>query len=406
MGAVFISGIFYLFFTVIGLRSMLFRAVPPSLRASITVGIGFFITMIGIKIGQITRITLQPWAISNVYAAGGCSTSPTDEGIFCNNPVDVNFTFYDNGMVHFNNNPPARIAVLGLALLALFETLKLRGSIIIAIVLASFVGINYVHCKSMDQNNNCVTDLSAWGKPGGPSFIVDTSDIPSGKLTWKYANQPFFWDCVWTFLFVEMFDSFGTLSGIMSRCGFMKGDPEVAMQRVNRGMCVDGFGLALGGVIGANSITCFVESNTGVEAGARTGLASLVTGSCFLLSLLFVQPFVNLIPDAATTCALVMVGVHSLSSVQEVNFKDLVDQLTAFFTIATMGFTYSISNGISAGFIFFTWMRTVRFLQVQIGLRCNLPWLLPNPDLDATLPHPLMYVMSLFMVFRFRYLQA
>jgi len=307
MGAVFISGIFYLFFTIVGLRSMLFRAVPPSLRAAITVGIGFFITMIGLKIGEITRITLQPWALAyNVYPAGNCVYDSTSNSVaFCANSVDINFTNYDNGIVRFNENPAARIAVLGLAIVAMLETLKVRGSIIIAIVLTSFVGINYVHCRSLDANNKCVTNLSIWGQPGGPSFIVDTADIPSGKLTWKYANKPFFWDCVWTFLFVELFDSFGTLSGIMSRCGFMEGDPELAMTRVNRAMCVDGFGLALGGVIGANSITCFVESNTGVEAGARTGLASIVTGCAFLLSLLFVQPFVTIIPDAATTCALV-----------------------------------------------------------------------------------------------------
>ena len=224
MGAVFLSGIIYLLFTAVGLRSMLFRAVSPSMRAAITVGIGFFITMIGIKIGQITRITLQPWSIGSIATSAQCTyiTGTTDIA-YCNNPVDVNFTFYDNGIVRFNENPAARIAVLGLALVAFLETMKVPGSIIIAIVLASFVGINYVHCNSMDQNNNCVTNLSEWGSPGGPSFIVDTKNIPSGKLTWKYANKPFFWDCVWTFLFVEMFDSFGTISGIMSRCGYFGG---------------------------------------------------------------------------------------------------------------------------------------------------------------------------------------
>jgi AGZA family xanthine/uracil permease-like MFS transporter len=139
-----------------------------------------------------------------------------------------------------------------------------------------------------------------------------------------------------------MFDSFGTLSGIMERCGFLKGDPQLAMTRVNRGMCVDGLGLVFGALIGSNSITCFVESNTGVEAGARTGVASMITGAAFLLSLLFVQPFVGIIPDAATTCALVMVGVHSISALKDVNFEDFTDQLTAFFTIATMEFTYSV----------------------------------------------------------------
>lgn len=176
----------------------------------------------------------------------------------------------------------------------------------------------------------------------------------------------------------------------------------MAMTRVNRAMCVDGFGLMLGGVIGANSITCFVESNTGVEAGARTGLASLVTGSAFLLSLLSVQPFVTIIPDAATCCALVMVGVHSLANVQSVNFKDSIDLLTAFFMIAAMGFTYSIANGISAGFIFFTWMRTVRCIQVWVAGRTGWQWM----EMETDMPHPLMYVMALFMAFRFRYLRA
>jgi hypothetical protein len=123
-------------------------------------------------------------------------------------------------------------------------------------------------------------------------FLPNMDVIPSGKLTFKYARTPIFWEAVWTFLFVEMFDSFGTLTGIMTRAGFMKGDPEKAMTRVNRAMCVDGFGLWLGAIIGSNSITCYIESNTGVEAGARTGLASIVTGSAFLLSLLFIAPFV------------------------------------------------------------------------------------------------------------------
>ena len=189
-----------------------------------------------------------------------------------------------------------------------------------------------------------MTNLYIWGQKGGPDFVVKTNDIPSGKLTFKYASKPYFWDCVWTFLFVEMFDSFGTLTGIMTRAGFMKGDPEAAMSRVNRAMCVDGFGLWIGAIIGSNSITCFVESNTGVEAGARTGIASLVTGGAFLLSLAFVAPFVEIIPDAATTCALVMVGVHSLAGAADINYGDLIDQMTAFLCIATMGFTYSVNT--------------------------------------------------------------
>lgn len=196
----------------------------------------------------------------------------------------------------------------------------------------------------------------------------------------------------------------GTLTGIMTRAGFMEGDPEVAMQKVNRAMMVDGSGLWLGAIIGSNSITCFIESNTGIEAGARTGLASIVTGSAFLLCLLWVFPFISIIPDAATTCALVMVGVFSLSSIQHVNFNDIVDSVTAFLTIAIMGFTYSIANGISIGFIFFTWMRTLRWVQFKVCTYLNKPEYGPKEGLETDLPHPLMTVMGIFMVFRFKYL--
>ncbi len=208
---------------------------------------------------------------------------------------------------------------------------------------------------------------------------------------------------MWTFLFVEMFDSFGTLTGLMTRAGFMKGDPEKAMTRVNRAMCIDGFGLWLGAIIGSNSITCYIESNTGVEAGARTGFASIVTGSAFLLSLLFIAPFVAIIPNAATMCALIMVGVYSLEGVRDINFDDVCDQLSAFFTIATMGFTYSIANGICAGFIFFSWMRTVRFCFQKFALKVRPVWAYPD-SVDCTFPHPLMIIIACFCAIRFAYL--
>jgi AGZA family xanthine/uracil permease-like MFS transporter len=199
----------------------------------------------------------------------------------------LNFTWYELFIAKFPVSPAARIAVLGVVFATGFEMLKLRGSIIMSIILATLIGINYrnsgsdIKCDSL-QSGDCVTDLRVWGQPGGPKFVVDVSDIPSGKLSFKYISKPIFWDCAFTFLFVELFDSFGTLTGLMTRAGFLKGDPStdvMGMKRVNRAMCVDGFGLWLGAVIGSNSITMFIESNTGVEAGARTGLASIVTGA-------------------------------------------------------------------------------------------------------------------------------
>lgn len=405
MGAVFISGWFYIFFTVTGLRSMLFTAVPQSLRAAITVGIGFFITIIGLKIGEITRVSVAGWALGDV-------------GKY----PDLKFEWYDLGFVNINTNPHARISVLGLAIVSGLTVLRVKSAIIITICLCTFVGINYSYPLSdgdAKTPGKSVTNLSSWFgfeaalKAAGSDeqkreisdsfFLPDLNVIPSGHLTFKYARTPMFWEAVWTFLFVEMFDSFGTLTGIMTRCGFMKGDPEKAMTRVNRAMCVDGLGLWLGGIIGANSITCFIESNTGVESGARTGFASVVTGSAFLLSLCFVAPFVAIIPDAATSCALVMVGVYSLDGVREINFDDIIDQLSAFFTIATMGFTYSIANGICAGFIFYSWMKVVRWAAQHLFLKVRPAWAY-GKEVNCDPPHPMMLLMGAFMAVRFSFL--
>ena len=257
---------------------MLFKAVPPSLRAAIAVGIGFFITIIGLKIGEITRATVAGWAVPGVVAQAQCITKmdhsftlPTGTAHaddfsgntvidFCNNPVDLNFATYDLGMVNFNLHAQPRIAVLGMLLVPFFTILGVRSAIICSIVMSTFLGINYgiaMHApgwmsysgKGHGSGANyvasgpvsAVTNLAAWYNfdnaryhtPGlsnsqklsvsNSFFLPHLPSIPSGRLTFKYANTPIFWEAVWTFLFVEMFDSFGTLTGIMTRAGFMKG---------------------------------------------------------------------------------------------------------------------------------------------------------------------------------------
>ena len=249
---------------------MLFKAVPPSLRAAIAVGIGFFITIIGLKIGEITRTTVANWAIPSVVAQAQCTSFLSSAGMagdaitaapaFCNNAVDLNFAGYDLGMVNFNLNAQPRIAVLGMLLVPFFTILGVRSAIICSIVLSTFLGINYgiaMHApgwmsysgKGHGSGANyvasgpvsAVTNLQSWyffdnaryHTPGlsnseklsvsNAFFLPHLPSIPSGRLTFKYANTPIFWEAVWTFLFVEMFDSFGTLTGIMTRAGFMKG---------------------------------------------------------------------------------------------------------------------------------------------------------------------------------------
>lgn len=207
------------------------------------------------------------------------------------------FWDYDNGIVYFAKGTDnggsifdeqaaeaGRIAVLGLMFVSFFSTLRVPGAVILSIILTTFCGINYAGKSSKD--NSAVTPLADW-YAGTEQWVVDTNEIPSGKLIFDKANTAKFWEVTWTFLFVELFDSFGTLVGTMTRAGLMK-DEAKGMELVNRAMAIDGFGLSLGAIIGSNSITCYIESNTGIEAGARTGFASFCTGACFLLSLLFV----------------------------------------------------------------------------------------------------------------------
>jgi adenine/guanine/hypoxanthine permease len=321
---------------------------------------------------------------------------------------DVPFWDYDIGQSNLNLYPTARIAVLGLVFVSFFMTLRVPGAVIISIVLTTFCGINY-HGDSKTtfvSGVAAVTPLGDWAQPGGPLFLPDIDDIPSGKLTFSAANTPIFWEIVWTFLFVELFDSFGTLIATLSRAGLMK-DEKLGNELVNRAMAVDGFGLTIGAIIGSNSITCYIESQTGISAGARTGFASFITGACFLLSLLFVAPFVLIIPDAATACALVIVGVLSMEGVKDINWEDFNEAFASFVTIAFMGFTYSIANGICAGFISWSFLQIVRWgYEYIVHKVVKKPAYALPAGTDCTFPHPLMIVFSIFMVFRYRYLGA
>jgi len=410
LGAIFLSGIFYLFFTFTGLRAMLFRAVPKSVRMSIAVGIGFFITCIGLRIGQIMSTTIAYW-----YAAGPIAKHAAR----FEDPINLNFAGSNMGIANFKNNAAACLSVLGIVFTAGLTLFKVPGAIILSIMACTIIGINMgrqptaVEAKSLDHTYTDdwykpVTDLNYWNRAGGMTskeFVIDVSQTPAGNLTWRYASTLVFWDAVWTFLFVELFDSFGTITACINRCGFLLKDPEMAEKRINRAMMVDGFSLAFGAIIGSNSMTCYIESATGIEAGARTGLASVWTGVAFLFSLVFVKPFVQIIPDSATCCALVMVGVHSFDQVREIDFSDFINSMVAFLTVATMGFTYSIANGICAGFIWFAYMRTLRWIQVKYCERNNcMEKYGPPAGVETDLPHPLMFAMAVFMAIRFAYL--
>lgn len=317
LGAVFISGIVFIILTLTRIRQLLVVAVPDSLKAAITVGIGLFIAMIGFKTGDL--VSMQFTGAQNVtYKPGGM--------------ID-NFSWQPNlGSLHDMNTV---LTIVGILVIGALLALRVPGAILIGILVTTLIGIPMG-----------VTTLS--GLKG--SWLPDFSHLEVGSLSlsgiWHYGLV----SALFTFTFVEMFDTFGTLVGTASKAGLLEGDK--GQRRLGRAMLVDAFGVSFGALLGTSTVTAFVESTSGIAAGGRTGLTSFTTGIMFFIALLL-APIAGVIPSAATAPALITVGVLMMSAVRNIEWDDFGLALPAFLTIVAMPLTYSISNGIALGFTTF-----------------------------------------------------
>jgi AGZA family xanthine/uracil permease-like MFS transporter len=399
LGAVYISGWLYLALTFTGFRGYLLDAFPKFFRSAIAAGVGFFLIYEGLKIGQITRVTIEKDYLAEAIDYGRCSSS----GV-CTSPVDLHNRWYNIGVAHLDQVPAARIAIFGFILASGFELFNIKGSFIYAIWIATFVGISYYHCRSTsnyddDYINECVTDLSIWGgRPEKIPFLVDWSKNPAGELTFKYAKKPLFWKVVWTFLFFQIFDSYGAMEAIISRMKITEKYPTVTADRINRAMAVDGLSVWIGAIMGCNNCNIYAESLTAIEVGSRTGLSAIITGSCLLLCLLFVYPFVYVIPKPAVSSVLILVGIYTMAGeIWKIDTKDFIHRATSLITIATMGFTYSITNGISAGMIFYCWLEITALVMKKVGIDVEVI----RPGTKPEVPHPFMILMAVFAAVRF-----
>lgn len=334
LGAVFVSGLIFILLTVTGFRQMLVKALPDSLKYAITVGIGLFITFIGLKLGEISVVT---------WLGGG----PSAEAIKGGAPV-TNLLFFEwnIGIADFVANKAAALTVIGLVIAGVLTTLRVRGALLIGIVATTLIGIPMG-----------VTPIDNLSKV---SFVPDFSNLAIGSLSLSQIASGIFWEVVIIMVFVELFDSFGTLVGTANRAGLLqRPDGE---KKLGRAMFVDGAGVSLGALIGVTPMTAYIESAAGIESGGRTGLTAVTTGVLFLLSIFVLAPFVSVIPDAATAPALIIVGVLMMSSVRHIDWEDFGIAMPAFLTIALMPFTYSIANGISIGIITYVLLNGIRNL--------------------------------------------
>jgi AGZA family xanthine/uracil permease-like MFS transporter len=230
---------------------------------------------------------------------------------------------------------------------------KVKGSLLIGIVAATIIGIPM--------------GVTVIPEHFAVFSLPDFHHLAVGALDIKGALRMGIWTVVFTFTFVELFDTFGTLVGTANKAGLIEKDGKTP--KIGKAMLVDAIGVSFGALMGTSTVTSYVESAAGIGAGGRTGLTAVTTGVLFIIALVL-SPLALLIPSAATAPALIIVGVLMASSILDINFSDFTEGFPAFMTFILMPFTYSIANGIAGGIIFYT------ILKVASGKAKQVHWLM------------------------------
>ena len=340
---VFISGIFFIVITAIGLREAIIRSIPDAVKTAITPGIGLFITIIGLK----------------------------NAGIIISNPATlvslVDFSKWRSGadMVLING---ALVALIGLIIMGILHARRVKGSILLGIVAATLIGIPLGITQLSNLDMNLGVKFRDFAEV---SFLkMDFAGLFAGT---NFVETLFTVTMlVISFSLVNMFDSIGTLLGAARQSGMIDKNGEVI--RMKQAFMSDAVSTLAGAMVGTSTVTTVVESSAGIAEGGRTGLTSLVTAVMFLGAILF-APIVSIVPAAATAPALIFVGILMLGNIRDVDFSDMSNALPAFCTIVFMPFTYSIANGVAFGLITYCLMnimtgkrREVRALTFMISV--------------------------------------
>lgn len=294
--AVFIEGLLFILMSITGLRERIVQAIPESIRKAIVPGIGLFIAYIGMH----------------------------NAGIIVSNPATISSL----GDLH---STEVLLTLFGIAISAILVIRKVTGALLIGILAVTALGIPLG-----------ITHL------GG---IISTPPSVAPIFCQFEFDKVFSLDmllCIFTLLFLDMFDTIGTLLGVSDRAGML--DKDGKLPRMKQAFLADALGTTVGAMLGTSTVSAFVESASGVDAGGRSGLTSLTTALCFCLALFFAPLFLS-IPSAATAPALILVGVNMLCEIRDVDFLDMRKSLPAFVCITMMPFAYSISDGILLGVI-------------------------------------------------------
>ncbi|SFK68574.1 NCS2 family permease [Caulobacter sp. UNC279MFTsu5.1] len=315
LGCVFLSGVAFLVLTLVGVRQMIVAAIPKPLFSAVAAGVGLFIAFIGLKEAGI--IVASP---ATTVALGDLTT------------------------------PTAAVAILGLVLIAVLQAWRVKGAILIGILLATAAGWALGLAK-IAPGTSSLADLTA------TAFKMDVA----GAFRLKGGMALAMLEIVFVFLFVDLFDNVGTLVAVTKKAGLQA--PDGSIPRLNRILLADSAATMVGAAAGTSTVVSYIESASGVTAGGRTGLTAVVVGLLFLVTLFF-APLVQAIPAAATAPALILVGALMVGSLVDVDWADPTVAIPAFLTLITIPLTFSIANGLAFGI---TSYAVLRLLTGKIG---------------------------------------
>ncbi|WP_373812340.1 NCS2 family permease [Porphyromonas loveana] len=304
LAAVFVEGIVFILLTAFNIREKIVDCIPYNLRYAISAGIGMFIAFIGLKNAGI--IVAHP---ATLVALGP-------------------FT------------PLFLIAIIGIILSAVLVVRKVKGALFYSIAICTLIGVPLGVSNIPDSFSPVSMPQSL-----SPTFLkMDFAPLLSFDMAMT----------IFALVFMDIFNTIGTLIGAAAKTEMM--DEKGNVKNIKQAMMADAIGTSLGAILGTSTVTTYVESGSGIAEGGRTGMTALVTG-CFFLLALFFSPLFLLVPGAATTGALVMVGVFMLSSISMIDLSDLSEAFPVFVTLLTMVFTYSIAEGMSLGMLAFVFVK-------------------------------------------------
>lgn len=324
--AVFVEGVIFLLLTAVNIREALFNAIPLNLKYAVSAGIGLFIAFIGFQ----------------------------NAGIIVNDDA----TLVKLGDV---TSVPVVLALVGIVITGILVVKQVKGSILIGIL------TTWILTMICEVLGIYIPDF-ATTFPSIPSAIISTppSIAPIAlKLDFSQVFTLDFLVVVFAFLFVDLFDTLGTLIGVSSKAGLL--DQDGKLPRAKQALFADAVATTVGAILGTSTTTTYVESAAGVSDGGRTGLTGLSTAALFAIALLF-SPIFLAVPSFATAPALVIVGFYMMESVTRISFHDYSEGIPAFLTIAAMPLTYSISEGIVFGFVSYTIINLVTGKQKKVSV--------------------------------------